>query len=232
MHRSGATTAISPDVSFSYEDLSPSVENFLRGQADRIRRQCANSIIQIGKALTESKRHLSHGVFLRWVEAEIGFPARTAQAYMRVAHWASGKSAAVAHLPPSALYVLSSSGVPEEFVLEVLERVEAGEKIAASAVRQELRTLQQKRAAKSSANDVDAQPVLDKTTEQPTYDRALSCPTPIAELAGLLARKLAAVDFARVCEILTSEMLLSDPDLAENLAQQFRCAAESSLVFA
>ena len=151
---------------------------------------------------------------------------------MRVAHWASGKSATVAHLPPSALYVLSSNGVPEEFVLDVLKRVDAGEKIAASAVRQELRTFQQTRGAKPDANDVDAQPVLDKVTAPPTYDRALSCPTPIAELAGLLARKLAADDFARVCEILTSEILLSDPDLAEKLAQQFRSAAESSLVFA
>jgi hypothetical protein len=40
-----------------------------------------------------AKHYLSHGSFLRWVETEAGLPARTAQAYMQVAHWASGKNA-------------------------------------------------------------------------------------------------------------------------------------------
>lgn len=82
--------------------LPHSVARFLQGQADRIRPQCASSIIQIGKALAEAKRHLSLGRFFQWVECEVG----TAQAYMRAANWASGKSATVAHLPPSALYLL------------------------------------------------------------------------------------------------------------------------------
>jgi hypothetical protein len=98
-----------------YESLPLSVAKFLRGQADRIRRQCATSAIQIGKALLEAKRHLSHGRFLRWVECEVCIPVRTAQAYMRVANWASDKGATVAHLSPSALYLLSASGVSEEF---------------------------------------------------------------------------------------------------------------------
>jgi hypothetical protein len=34
---------------------------------------------------------------------------------MRVANWASDKGATVAHLSPSALYLLSASGVSEEF---------------------------------------------------------------------------------------------------------------------
>lgn len=227
----GNTT--SPDTRFGYEDLSPSVEKFLRGQADRIRRQCANSIIQIGKALIESKRHLSHGVFLRWVESEVGFPARTAQAYMRVAHWASGKSATVAHLPPSALYVLSSNGVPEEFVLDVLKRIETGEKLATATMRQELKAFQQTRSAKLCA----AQPIFVDVTSQPSYQKAApshapTSRTPIVELAGLLSRKLAAADFARVCEILSSDMLLSDPDFAKKLAREFRAAADGCLMVA
>ena len=88
---------------FDYESVPLSVAKFLRGQADRIRRQCATSVIQIGKALLEAKRHLSHGGFLRWVECEVCIPVRTAQTYMRVANWASDKGATVAHLSPSAL---------------------------------------------------------------------------------------------------------------------------------
>ena len=65
-------------------------------------------------------------------------PCRAAQASMRAAHWAAGKSATVAHLPASASDLLSSKGVPREFVVDVLERVGAGRAIVASTVRQEL----------------------------------------------------------------------------------------------
>src|ERR1700694_3470263 len=74
-----------PDVRFDYCSVAPPLASFLKGQAERIRRQCATSIIQIGKALFEAKRHLSHGAFLRWVEWEVCMPVRTAQACMRVA---------------------------------------------------------------------------------------------------------------------------------------------------
>jgi hypothetical protein len=56
--------------------VSPSVANFLRGQADRIRQYTRKSIIQIGKDLVAAKRYLSHGAFLRWVESEVGIPVR------------------------------------------------------------------------------------------------------------------------------------------------------------
>ena len=210
-----------PDLKFDYGALTPIVEKFLRGQADRIRRHCASSIIQIGKALLEAKRHLSHGMFLRWVEYEIGIPPRTAQAYMRVAHWASTKRATVAHLPPSALYMLSSSGVPEGFVTEVLERVEAGEIIAASGIRRELRAFRVSKGKKSSGKEVRAQRAIDKSSQdQPCFESAV-VGSPIAELAALLVQKLSASDYARACEILTSESVLSDPELREKLEQQF-----------
>src|SRR6478735_8849764 len=103
---------------FDYNSVSSSVAKFLKGQADRIRRQCASSTIQIGRALLESKRHLSHGEFTKWVELEVGVPVRTAQAYMRVAAWAADKGASVARLSPSALYLLSASTTPAEFVAD------------------------------------------------------------------------------------------------------------------
>jgi hypothetical protein len=46
---------------------------------------------------------------------------------MRAAHWAAGKSATVAHLPASAIYLRSAlTECLGNFVVEVLERVEAG----------------------------------------------------------------------------------------------------------
>src|ERR1700712_4880530 len=106
-----------PSLIFDYSSVSSPLANFLKGQADRIRRQCVTSIIQIGKALLEAKRHLSHGAFLLWVECEVCMPVRTAQAYMRVAQWASAqKTAVVAHLSPTILYLLSAPSTPEDFV--------------------------------------------------------------------------------------------------------------------
>ncbi len=68
-------------------------------------------------------------------------PVRTAQAYMRVAQWASGKNAIVAHLSPTMLYLLSAPSTPEDFVSDILARVEAGESIAPSVMREELKAL-------------------------------------------------------------------------------------------
>ena len=206
----------SPCLRFDYGKLSAPVEKFLRGQAHRIRRQYSSSIIQIGKALLESKRHLSHGEFLHWVESEVGIPPRTAQAYMRAAQWAVGKSAAVAHLPASAIYVLSASGVPEKFVNEVLQRIEEGAQIGAAAIRQELKVVLRNTESRSEFGDVIMQNRVGGRTGD-TIARS-----PIADLARLLARRLSVADFARVCQILTSDDVLSDPELAGKLEQQFR----------
>jgi hypothetical protein len=203
------------DLKFDYGAMSPSVEKFLRGQAERILRQCASSIIQIGKALVEAKRHLSHGAFLRWVESEVGIPSRTAQAYMRAAQWAARKSATVAHLPPSAIYMLSARGVPEAFVVEVLERLEAGEQIGVAAIRKELKAFVNGRSGMHAA---------DTTVQQLRDGYLVDDPmigSPIAELAKLLTHKLSEPDFARVCQILTSDSVLSDPHLAEKLERAF-----------
>lgn len=210
----------SSDLKFDYASVTPSIEKFLRGQADRIRRQCASSIIQIGKALLEAKRHLSHGAFLGWVESEVGVPCRTAQAYMRAAQWAAGKSAAVAHLPASAIYMLSANGVPEQFVVDVLERLEAGEQIGAVAIRQELRAfVTQSRCERSVASDDAGRSI--RANYRIDEEKA-----GLAELAAFLARKLSDVDFARVCQILTRDSVLSDPGLAEELERQFRSASK------
>src|SRR5262249_7339757 len=80
-------------LQFDYNSVSSPVASFLKGQAERIRRQYVGSIIQIGRALLSAKSHLSHGEFLCWVEGEVCIPARTAQAYMRVAQWSEDKSA-------------------------------------------------------------------------------------------------------------------------------------------
>jgi hypothetical protein len=208
-------------VRFNYEGVEPPVAKFLKSQADRIRRQCATSTIQIGKALLEAKRYLSHGAFLNWVECEAGIPVRTAQAYMRAANWAAGKSASVAHLTPSALYLLSATGVPDDFVVGILNRVEAGEYLAPSTIRQELRAFRLGECGDPSGREACAQtePQADAGIDASSIDGGAR--DAITELVSILIERLTATDFARVRDIFVRESVLSDPQLAQNLHAAF-----------
>jgi len=207
---------------FDYGSVSVSVAKFLVGQADRIRRHCATSAVQIGKALLEAKRHLSHGEFLRWVECEVGIPARTAQAYMRLANWVSDKHASVAHLPPTILYLLSSTGTPQDFVKAVLERAESGETCQASAVREELKAFRLGKRQEYSRTEMS---VLEprsnklKLEQEPAATKTTS--DVVTEFVAILLHGLSAPDFARVREMMTRKAILSDPCLLKSLEQEF-----------
>lgn len=203
---------------FDYSSLSPPVSKFLRGQAARIRQYCTKSIIQIGKDLVGAKHYLSHGEFLRWVEDEVGIPARTAQAYMRVANWASSKSATAALLPPTALYALSSSGVPAEFVEGILRRVEDGERIQLSSLRTQIKAL------RDAIPQHDRRRAVGEMGDQSNSDSIKSCTEAAALISSavvILARALTVDDFAQVREIITSKPVLHDPNLAMLLERAF-----------
>jgi hypothetical protein len=93
------TEFVNGNEAFDYGVLESSVAEFLeflKVQVHRIRRQAPISIVHIGKGLIVAKHYLSRGMFLKWVEGEVGIPARTAQAYMHVAQWAAHKNATVA----------------------------------------------------------------------------------------------------------------------------------------
>jgi hypothetical protein len=207
---------------FDYQSVPSSVANFLKGQADRIRRQCVTSVIQIGKALLEAKRHLSHGAFLRWVEWEVGIPVRTAQAYMRTASWASGKSAIVAHLSPTMLYLLSAPSTPADLVAKVLARVEDGEIVAPSLVREELKVMRSNgRARDGSPHNFVCQPLQLQPSSPPIGDNFFGG---LSDLVEILLKGLSAVEFDRVRQILTSDAVLCDPHLSRNLERAFMLA--------
>jgi len=199
---------------FDYDCVTSSVAKFLKGQADRIKRHCVTSIIQIGKALLEAKRHLSHGEFVHWVESEAGIPARTAQAYMRVANWASSKDSMVAQLAPSTLYLLSASSTPKEFVSDVLGRIRAGESIPPSVLRRQLAAL------RKTGHHANAEELAPGVTDEARGRQGWSAMV-IAELVEILVRGLSESDFDRVRCIATDDTVLSDPFLAKNLERAF-----------
>jgi Protein of unknown function (DUF3102) len=204
-----------PFAPFEYTDLSASVAKFLRSQAERIRRNAASSIINVGKDLIGAKHYLSHGAFIAWVESEVGIPARTAQAYMRVAKWASHKNATVAHLQPSLLYLLSNPSTPTSFGDDVLKRIEAGERISLRAIRDELRDLRDSPCDEHQGQGRIMLPRARHETTTPMKDPTL------LEAIAILARGLSAQDFNRVKEIMTAKSVLDDPDLPQQIVTAF-----------
>lgn len=219
--RSSACSTIHSE--FDYAEVPASVAGFLRGQAERIRRHAANSIITIGKDLLAAKRYLSHGSFLKWLESEVGIPARSAQSYMQAAEWVGGKSATVAHLSPSLLYILSSPSTPKELTSRVLEKIEAGERIKLSALRQELLGIRQ---ANKQAEADDLPPTKEKRAEV-VAPLGIEAERVLLELFSLLAHRLSALDFARLRSMLTTKCVVEEPDLGKQIVRALAAVSSS-----
>lgn len=210
---------------FDYGDMSSSVATFLMGRAERIRRQASSSVIGIGRDLVEAKRYLSHGAFIAWVEGEVGIPARTAQAYMRVAKWGPAKSAKISQLPVSLLYVLSASGTPEEFAADVVKRVESGERISVRAIHTELRDLREMKC-----EDLRERPsfreVRGKDTSAIAATTHVATAPPLLEAVAILGHALSEQEFARVHDIMTDKSIMKDPELARKIRNAFSTVAK------
>jgi hypothetical protein len=219
-----ATPAIAPEPTclpeevpqFDYGAVSPQVAKFLREQAVRIRKYSAKAVIQIGKDLKSAKHYLSHGAFLRWVENEVGIAARTAQDYMRVASWASDKSAAVALLPATALYALSAPGVPQEFVQEVLRMAEEGHRVRVSSLRAQLKSMRNGRSRTDASSDGS-----ETQSERAQGNADDGVMLLIAQAVGIIAHATSVDEFAEVHSIMTSKRVLEYPDLSKVLERAF-----------
>jgi hypothetical protein len=214
----------SPD--FDYASVSRDVAMFLKGQAIRIRQYTGKSIIQIGKDLSAAKHFLCHGEFLRWVESEVGIPARTAQAYMQAALWVADKRAAVALLPPSLLFMLAAQSTPKDFSERILNKVEAGEHMPLKTIRAELKELRTARRAERICAPIVLRVTKNKTELQATFamssgDRAL------VEAIRILASALSDSDFAQIRAILTSSIVLEQSNLPQRIRTAFSAVDDS-----
>jgi hypothetical protein len=210
---------------FDYSSVEPAVAKFLIGQAERIQRAHAGSILQTGKSLIEAKRQLSHGQFLRWVDFEVGMNARTAQAYMQVAQWAKSKSATVARLPPSLLYFLSSPSTPADFADAIIARSDMGERVHVNEARAELAKLRKGAGCGVARIDVAG-------PEQPSGNLAPiggNNGVAIVDAVSILMRALSPMDFARVRRILTNKTVLASPRLREEIVLAFDLTGHDGL---
>lgn len=219
-------SVVEPDTkqSFNYCEVEPTVAVFLRGQADRLRRYIGKSLVQIGKDLIGAKRYLSHGAFVRWVENEVGIPARTAQGYMKIAQWAHGRSTSIQHLSPSLLYILSAQTTPPEIVNSVLSAIEAGQTVKVSSVREKLRVLRSEQRSTAFISR-DGTPRRGEAGEssplsQINWDGS-DGDEPLVEATEILSRCLSRGERSRIYEIMTDPDLLHDAKLAQRIFATF-----------
>ena len=204
------------DAEFDYGEVPPVARSFLRAQAHRIRERAAASIVAIGKDLLLAKHYLSHGTFLRWVVCEVGIPTRTAQDYMRVANWVAGKSATVAHLPPSVLYALSAHGAPDEFAIQIAKRIEAGERFSRAAVRRELNGFQ-KYDMREATDQIVSPPIANIQ-----FDLSeLRANAAMANAVRVMLERLPPPIFSRVRDIFTKKEILASSDLPQRILRAF-----------
>lgn len=122
---------------FDYADLPAEVAVEAREVADRVREAHARTVqtvIAMGRELLRVKGKLTHGQFGRWLDAEFGGGARTAQNYMSAAERFADKSETVSYLPTTTVYQLASPSTPEKVRHEVVALAEAGSPLPAHEV--------------------------------------------------------------------------------------------------
>lgn len=123
---------------FDYSVIDEVCRDDVRDAAVRIKVRMARTaadIIDIGRDLISVKESVGHGNFLPWIDAEFGMTYRTAQRFMSVAERVGTKSDTMSHLPPTALYALTSPSTPEDIVEEVANRAASGEVFTAADIK-------------------------------------------------------------------------------------------------
>ena len=87
-------------------DIPTRLTELIQDIHTRLKRS-GEDVYHIGKALIEAKALIPQGEFTPWLEREFGMSERSAQNFMRVARSFDGKTATVAVLSPTALYLLA-----------------------------------------------------------------------------------------------------------------------------
>jgi hypothetical protein len=106
----------------------------------KLARRAVRDIIEIGQRLCEAKELASHGLWINWLEHELGMSPRIAERFMRVGEL-SGKFDQLPNLdfPFSTLALLAAPSTPPEIVTSVINQAKAGKKPTTAEVKMKIR---------------------------------------------------------------------------------------------
>jgi predicted transcriptional regulator len=121
---------------FDYAQFPEDVAEQAQSIVNSYRRRARSYFINTGRDLLSMKEKLEHGLFTKWIEAELGMTPRTAQNFMQAArHFGEkDKSEIISRLPPTTIYKLAAPTTPEPLRQQVVKRLEAGEHLEPAAV--------------------------------------------------------------------------------------------------
>jgi len=120
---------------FDYAGLPEDIRAEAKAVADEIKMRMRGVVIEVGAALRRIKDRLGHGRFGKWLSAEFGFTERTAQNYMAAAALVA-KYETVSYLQPKTLYQLAAPTTPDAVRDEIIQRFNAGERVADQTVKE------------------------------------------------------------------------------------------------
>lgn len=130
-------------VAFDYGQMSDALAKEARqlaGDAQAAHSRMTAEVLALGARLNAIKGRLDHGLFMKWVAVEFPMGHRTATNYMNAAERFGDKVAIVSNLPPATVYQLAAPATPEPVREAVVKRLQAGERLAPEAIRQEVAT--------------------------------------------------------------------------------------------
>jgi len=200
--------------SFDYASLSPDLAKDARAVAQRVRAahvRTMQAILEMGRELSALKTRLGHGRFGRWLAAEFGAVARTAQNYMLAADRFGDDSEIISLLPPATVYALAAPSTPEPVRAEVVRRLSLGERLnpaEVGALVRAGRSQRQRLGAARKADSDDSSPRLLQRERRSEEPRGLEIEEPaglrdqaLGELVALLQDGLGN-DFPRCLELM------------------------------
>jgi hypothetical protein len=231
--------AVSESAVFDYREMDEATAGEAKAAVGRYRARLKAYVIDTGRDLLAVKKRTEHGVFLKWVEAEMGMNPRTAQRAMSTAEVLGAKSDTVSYLPPTSLYSLAASSTPSLVRDEIVRRLEAGEALTPKAIDSRLweARAEAKRAkadAKLTPEERKRQAQAKRASEtrrkrelekwQADQDEAVSKRKAASnELASLLALLLDEAAYQRAYELFPN---INVHDMPAALASARRAAAQ------
>jgi len=218
---------------FDYGALPASDAADLRDRAERIRQHTRAAVVEVGRELLAAKTRVGHGCFQAWVKADCQLSLRTAERAIRVAEFVD-KNDNLSFLPPDGLLALASPSAPEDTVVEILERIEAGQRPTTAEIKREIRAAKpqlgtssadEKRVEAADLNEM-TDPLrhsrAEKTESQPLEPREAEAGAagPTGALERVATMLIEALDNRRIAELVPDLETITTAALAAALRER------------
>ena len=184
-------------------------------------KRTAEDIFIIGGELRGVKEMLPHGRYTEWLEVEFGLSERMAQHFVNVRERLGPKSEKFSVLPPSTLYLLAAPSTPDQAIVLVEARIDAGDRVSVAHVQRTI--AEQKRLARGAAGmTIDGKATLVDDGETGDADddwgveaimNSEDASMPYRYLEGVLTELLNAVERKGTLALVTWNLVMHNRDM-------------------